>query len=61
MKALIVNKYMTVKSKDFNKIWETFETTNGWAFFLEAKNDLDNAGIDYIIGEVKIKQEDQEI
>jgi len=28
---------------------------------LEAQQDLDNAGIEYTIGEVEIKQEDQEI
>lgn len=57
MIGLIVNKYMTVKSQSFNKIWETIESTNNeWFFLKEAQSDLDKHGIKYTIGEVEIKE-----
>lgn len=58
MIGLIVNKYMTVKSQSFNKVWETIESTNNeWFFLQEAQSDLDKHKIEYTIGEVEIKQD----
>lgn len=58
MIALMVDTYMTCKASGFNRTWETFETTTGWAFYQEAQQDLDKEGIKYTIGKVEIKQEE---
>lgn len=41
-------------------IWQPLNNTVSGDYWLqlEAKNDLDNAGIEYNIGEIKIKQEE---
>lgn len=58
MIGLIVNKYMTVKSLGFNKVWETIESKNNkWFFLKDAQSDLDKHGIEYTIGEVEIKED----
>lgn len=57
MKVLILNNFLRLKRKGFNKVWETLKEGNIYWLQLEAEQDLIDNGIEYTIGEIEIKQE----
>jgi len=58
MKALIVKVEATIKAEGFNKVWQTFlSTDNKPCFDIEAKPDLIKNNISYDVGEIEIKIE----
>jgi len=57
MTVLILNNFLRLKRKGFNKVWETLKEGDIYWLQLEAEQDLIDNGIEYTIGEIKIKQE----
>jgi len=57
MRVLILDGFLRLKRKGFNKVWETLEQDGIFWLQLEAEQDLINNGINYTIGDVEIKQE----
>jgi len=60
MTVLILNNFLRLKRKGFNKVWETLKEGNIYWLQLEAKQDLIDNGIEYTIGQIEIKQEEIE-
>ena len=58
MRVLILQEFTRIKRAGFNKVWETLEQDGVHWLQLEAQSDLNNAGIEYTIGEIEIKQEE---
>jgi|CoawatStandDraft_6_1074263.scaffolds.fasta_scaffold216971_2 hypothetical protein len=58
MKALIVKVEATIKAEGFNKVWQTFLSTDDKPCFdIEAEQDLIKNNISYEVGDVEIKIE----
>ena len=57
MRVLILDGFLRLKRKGFNKVWETLEQDGIFWLQLEAEQDLINNGINYTIGDVEIKQD----
>jgi hypothetical protein len=59
MTVLILNNFLRLKRKGFNKVWETLKEGDIYWLQLEAEQDLIDNGIEYTIGEIEIKQESE--
>ena len=60
MTVLILNNFLRLKRKGFNKVWETLKEGDIYWMQLEAEQDLIDNNIEYTIGEIEIKQEEIE-
>ena len=60
MTVLILNNFLRLKRKGFNKVWETLKEGDIYWMQLEAEQDLIDNGIEYTIGQIEIKQEELE-
>ena len=60
MTVLILNNFLRLKRKGFNKVWETLKEGDIYWLQLEAEQDLIENGIEYTIGQIEIKQEEIE-
>ena len=60
MTVLILNNFLRLKRKGFNKVWETLKEGDIYWLQLEAEQDLIDNNIEYTIGEIEIKQEEIE-
>ena len=60
MTVLILNNFLRLKRKGFNKVWETLKEGDIYWMQLEAEQDLIDNGIEYTIGQIEIKQEEIE-
>ena len=60
MTVLILNNFLRLKRKGFNKVWETLKEGDIYWLQLEAEQDLIDNGIEYTIGQIEIKQEEIE-
>ncbi len=60
MTVLILNNFLRLKRKGFNKVWETLKEGDIYWLQLDAEQDLIDNGIEYTIGEIEIKQEEIE-
>jgi hypothetical protein len=57
MTVLILNNFLRLKRKGFNKVWETLKEGDIYWLQLEAEQDLIENDIEYTIGQIEIKQE----
>ena len=60
MTVLILNNFLRLKRKGFNKVWETLKEGDIYWLQLDAEQDLIDNGIEYTIGQIEIKQEEIE-
>ena len=60
MTVLILNNFLRLKRKGFNKVWEILKEGDIYWMELEAEQDLIDNNIEYTIGEIEIKQEEIE-
>ena len=58
MTVLILNNFLRLKRKGFNKVWETLKEGDIYWLQLEAEQDLIDNGIPYTIWQIEIKQEE---